>query len=140
MGLGDFEGRTFQELRSDPDFSRWIADSRKYSPPGGEETAEFAKRVVLALGDIFHEMMDSRMTSVAVVTHGGVIMSALSAIGLPRLSIDQWAVGNGEGFTLLLTPQMWMRDNAVEVFARLPMERTEDNISLYGDPYEDEEE
>lgn len=120
MNLGEFEGKTFDELKSNPAFNGWIGDSANNTPPGGEATTEFTKRVALSAGALFDRMMRQRIRSCAVVTHGGVIMTLLASIGLPKLPIQNWAVDNGFGYTLLLTPQMWMRDRAVEIFAPIP--------------------
>lgn len=120
MGLGSFEGRTFDELSGDEDFARWLENSLENTPPGGEEITEFTARIVNCARGIFLRMMDERLTSVAAVTHSGVIMTLLAAIGLPKLPLHEWATDNGCGYTLLFTPQMWMRDGCAEVFRRLP--------------------
>lgn len=120
MNLGRFEGKSFEQLRDDPDFAAWIEDSAKNPPPDGEAPQEFMQRIVTAVQGIFREMMEQEMRSVAVITHGGVIMSLLAGIGLPKAQMQQWATANGTGFTLLFTPQMWMRDGCAEVFAAIP--------------------
>lgn len=120
MNLGRFEGKSFEELRGDEAFSAWLKNSLENSPPGGEATDAFTERIVEATHGVFRRMMEERLTSVAVITHGGVIMSLLAGIGLPKLPLPQWAAANGAGYTVLFTPQMWMRDRAVEVYAAIP--------------------
>lgn len=41
--FGDFEGKTMEELKDDPDYLDWIASSMKSTPPGGESSKEFAR-------------------------------------------------------------------------------------------------
>lgn len=120
MNLGEFEGKSFEELRENENFSLWIKNSFENTPPGGEEITAFTARTVDAIREIFIRMMEEKITNVAVITHGGVIMTLLAAIGLPKMPLHQWAVENGTGYTLLFTPQMWMRDGAAEVFRRIP--------------------
>ena len=132
MNLGRFEGKTFDELRDDEAFTAWLKNSFENTPPGGEETGAFQQRVACALRDIFEQMMHRKMTNIAVITHGGVIMTLLAAMGMPKMPLHQWAVGNGCGYTLLLTPQMWMRDGMVEVFAHLPQPAMDDDMGVYG--------
>lgn len=132
MNLGSFEGKTFEELREDEAFVKWLKNSFENDPPNGEPTAVFTKRITNALADIFTKMMQEKIKSAAVMTHGGVIMSLLAAVGVPKMPLHQWAVDNGGGYTLIMTPQMWMRDNSVEVFAHLPEARTEDDMNVYG--------
>lgn len=132
MNLGEFEGKSFEELRENEDFSRWIKDSFKYTPPGGEDITAFTQRITDAVREIFIRMMEEKITNVAIITHGGVIMTLLAAIGLPRMPLHQWAVENGTGYTLLFTPQMWMRDGAAEVFCRQPEPNMQDDMGDYG--------
>lgn len=121
IDLGDFQGAPFKELEANPDFIGWIENSAVNSPPGGEDTESFTIRTVDAINQIFHQMMEDNITDVAAITHSGFIMAVLSAIGLPRLPIEEWRTENGTGYTLLITPQIWMRDNLVEVYTRIPL-------------------
>ena len=65
-------------------------------------------------------MMQNRITSAAVVTHGGVIMTLLTAFGYPKRELGIWSVENGKGYTILMSPQMWMRDNSFEIYDTVP--------------------
>lgn len=120
MHLGGFQGKTLDALQGDPRFMAWLDNSFENPPPGGEDTAAFTRRITSALNQIFFRMMDGKMTNVAVITHMGVIMTLLAAIGLPRAPLHQWAVPNGTGYTLRMSTQMWMRDGMAEVSALVP--------------------
>ena len=120
MNLGEFEGKTFEELRGEKEFSLWIENSFENTPPGGEDAATFVQRLVGTLDDIFRQMTEERITSIAVVTHGGVIMTLLAAVGLPKMPLHEWAVDNGCGYTVQMTTQMWLRDHKCEVVSSLP--------------------
>jgi len=135
MNLGEFEGKTFDELKGDGAFSAWLGDSFANTPAGGEETEAFTRRIVGAVDQIFRNMMDEGVTSAAVVTHGGVIMTLLAAVGLPKLPLHQWAVSNGTGYTMLMTPEMWLRDGSGEVFNFIPEPPMEDGMDMYSTYY-----
>lgn len=49
-------------------------------------------------------------------------MNLLAAMGLPQREAVRWNVQPGRGYTILLTPQMWMRDHKFEVYAQIPYE------------------
>ncbi len=132
MNLGTFEGKTFDELRGEEAFSRWLADSFKNTAPGGEKTEDFTARVVTALDGVVRQMMERKTQSAAIITHGGVVMSLMAAIALPRLPLHQWAANNGCGYTLLTSAQMWMRDRCAEVFSFIPDQSIEDDMGMYG--------
>jgi alpha-ribazole phosphatase len=120
MDLGRFTGKTFEELRGDESFSRWLADSRENPPPRGERLDAYLERIAEGFTQLFTRMMEEKLTDIAVITHGGVIMTALAAMGLPRRPIHDWACDNGHGYTLLFTPQLWMQGGLVEAFREIP--------------------
>ncbi|MBR5806677.1 MAG: histidine phosphatase family protein [Oscillospiraceae bacterium] len=120
--FGEFEGRTFQELMViDPNFAKWLDPNSGYQPEGGEASADFAERVVLALDQIFMDMMRNGIHEASAVTHGGVIVLLLSMLAFPRKNPGEWTTDNGCGFTISTTPEMWTRDRAVEVTQILPV-------------------
>lgn len=120
MDFGDFEGKGYYDLYQDPDFTQWLKDSINGGPRGGETGEEFATRVIEACDRIFRDMMENDITDVAVVTHGGVIMTLMTALGLPKRQFKEWTTANGRGYTVIMTPQMWMRDRAFEIAGIIP--------------------
>ncbi len=123
MNFGDFEGYTHEELSRREDFCTWMDNAFENAPPGGESGIDFSARLSTALSGIFRQMMDDQIFEVAVITHGGVIMSLLFSMGMPKAPFGQYYAQNGEGYSLVLTPQMWMRDNAFEICGSIPMPR-----------------
>ena len=127
LDFGDFEGKTASELEHDPAFRAWIS-SPGGCPPHGETVQALKKRSVEAVAYIFGQMMEKKMLSVAVVTHGGLIMSVLAELGLPQRDAVRWTTQDGRGYTLLLTAQMWMRDRKFEVYEQIPYEKLPENV------------
>ena len=126
MSLGIFEGKSFDELKGDAAFVRWLDNSLENAPPGGEKALDFTQRVLGAFDAVVRQMMRDKITDAAVITHGGVIMALMAATALPRLPIHEWAADNGCGYTLLTSTQMWLRDGAAEAFAVLPGKLTDE--------------
>lgn len=135
--FGDFEGRTIHDLEKDPAFQEWVASPPSACAPNGESGTALTLRATEALAYIFGQMMEKRMTSVAVVTHGGLIMNLLASMGLPEREMIHWGVKNGGGYTILLTTQMWMRDHKFEVYEQIPYEGIDRDIT--GFSLEDDE-
>ncbi|MEG1449111.1 MAG: histidine phosphatase family protein, partial [Oscillospiraceae bacterium] len=120
VDFGDFENKTMDELKDDEKYNLWVTDAINNPPPNGENSADFLTRLYNAVDFVFKDMCKEGIHEAAVITHGGVIMSLLSAYGLPRLPMNEWLTENGTGFTIIINPQMWLRDRMFEVFAKIP--------------------
>lgn len=118
--FGEFEGKKAEELFEIPSFAHWLSEGGSAAPQGGESGQQLTQRVVAGMKRLFERMMHDRLQSVALVTHGGVISTLVYGMGVPKMQVEQCMVGNGRGFTVLLTPQLWMRDRAFEVYGVLP--------------------
>ncbi|MCL2579531.1 MAG: histidine phosphatase family protein [Oscillospiraceae bacterium] len=120
IGLGVFEGKTFEELKNEETFIRWLDNALENTPPKGEKAIDFTDRILAALDAIIMRSMKEKTESTSVITHGGVIMALMAMAALPRLPIHNWATPHGDGFTLMTTTQMWTRDRACEAYKLAP--------------------
>lgn len=118
--FGVFEGRFPDDLKNDPAFVDWLRDSNANPPEGGESMEEFAGRCIAAFGQVFKDMMGDRVFEAAVITHGGVISTLLAAMAFPRRDMLHWKTRSGEGFTILIAPDLWMRSGTVELYDTVP--------------------
>ena len=117
--FGDWEGKTAKELSGDPVFQKWMRGETG-EIPGGENGGHFMARVCAAFEALVEDMMKEGATSAVIVTHGGVIMTILSAYGLPRAKFYDWMCDNGCGYSMRITPGLWMRSQVAEVYGKLP--------------------
>jgi broad specificity phosphatase PhoE len=75
MSIGDWEGRSFAQLREvDRLWERWQADP-EFAPPNGESPITFGRRVPAIYQKIADDHPDE---TILTVTHGGVISNLLS--------------------------------------------------------------
>lgn len=118
--FGDWEGKTTEELSSDSEYLKWIKSS-KIAPPNGESWDDFYKRIANSFEDIVTSLMKRGVTSATVFTHGGVIMSLMSMYGIPKAKPFDWMVDNGCGYSVRITPGLWMRDKIFEVYQKIPL-------------------
>jgi len=96
LSLGDWEGRTVEEIRALPGdpYEQWVRDPVACVPPGGEPLPEVQARVVSAMADIAAAHPNGQQ--VLVVCHGGVISAYLAhCLGLPLSSIWRLTLSNG---------------------------------------------
>ena len=74
-------------------------------------------------------LMKSGTTQAVVVTHGGVITTLLAAYGIPRANPFDWIVEPGHGYSIRITPGLWMRDMVCEVYSKSPFDFKDENNS-----------
>ena len=118
--FGEWENKSAEELKGNPDFEKWLAGSTDVKPPRGESGADFTKRVCLMFKQIVEGMMKTNNTEAVIVTHGGVIMTILSVFGLPQAKPFDWVMDNGFGYSVRINPMLWQRDMVAEVYQKIP--------------------
>lgn len=118
--FGDYEDKTLQELQNQPGFAEWSAAKGRVAPPHGENVEAFQKRCCAAFAGIVDGLLRSGTTRAVICAHGGTIMFILSAFGYPNRPFFSWMTGNGRGFEIVVTPQLWMSAQAFDIAARIP--------------------
>lgn len=121
--FGEWENKTAEELKTEPDFEKWLAGDTSVKPPRGESNDDFVRRICKMFESIVDGLMKTGTTECAIVTHGGIIMTLLAVYGLPQAKPFEWAMDNGCGYSLRVTPMLWQRDKVCEVFSTLPYEK-----------------
>lgn len=120
--FGEFEGRTADEMKDDEAFAQWIAGTSPETPvPFGESQVAFNERVCSAFVKIIDGIIKTGIKSTAVITHGGVIMSLMTAFAIPQAPMHEWMTPNGCGYTLRIDPSIWLRGGKLEAFAECPI-------------------
>lgn len=123
--FGEWEGKTAEDLKNEPDFEKWLSGSSEVKPPRGESNAAFTRRICNMFESIVEGLMKTGTTESVIITHGGVIMTLLAVYGLPQAKPFDWVMDNGFGYSVRITPLLWQRDKVTEVFRQIP-QKTED--------------
>lgn len=118
--FGDWEGKSAKDLEKEPAFAKWVEQGGDMIPPGGESGGQFMHRTCLAFEKLVEGMLRSGTTSAVIVAHGGTLMSILSAYGVPRAQFYDWMTEPGTGYSLRITPGLWMRSMVAEVYETIP--------------------
>ncbi len=117
--FGEWDGKNVKELQADEDFGRWISGESSVIP-GGEDPQVFQERVMSTFEAIVEDSMKNGVEDTVICTHGGVIMLLMAAYALPRADMSQWVAEAGCGFTLRVTPTIWLREPVAEAEAYVP--------------------
>ena len=91
--MGAFEGHTYEELKDDPTYQAWLDTAGMAAPPGGESREAVRRRAVAA----FLSVVEEPAERIALVIHGGTIMTLLEALE-PSRRFYFWQVPNGGGY------------------------------------------
>ncbi|MBQ2596740.1 MAG: histidine phosphatase family protein [Oscillospiraceae bacterium] len=101
IDFGDFEMRSYEELKDDPAYQAWLTgDNERNVPPGGESGVQMKTRAMAALEAVIADGRDA-----VIVAHGGVIAALMAALfpGEER-SRYEWQPRPGRGYELSLEP------------------------------------
>ena len=114
--FGDFEGRTWEELKDIPLYRQWIGGDMTITFPNGESMPAFLERCQRGIRSVVREGLDQGVELGAAVAHGGTWMAVLAAFGLPKRDLYQWQVKNCGGFRVRVQEEPF----ALEVLEEYP--------------------
>ncbi len=98
MDFGIFEYKTYEDLKGQPAYRDWIDSGGTAAVPGGESGSGFRERCREAFLTCLRDAEQREAGKMAVVTHGGVIMSIMEAFARPRKDYYHWQLQNGRGY------------------------------------------
>ena len=105
--FGLFEGKNYLELTGNPAYQSWIDSGGTEAFPGGEDPMEFRKRCVCGFEEMMEKMIKEKRKKIAVVVHGGTIMSVMEAFDPEKQEFYHWQVKNGKGFRFQIREEEW---------------------------------
>lgn len=108
--FGEFENKSYDELRDNPAYRAWMDDrTGTLAPPDGEDTAAFRRRCCRAFAGIMGKCLADGVGSAAFVVHGGTIMALMERFAetdSPRGFYD-WQPDNFGGWSAFTTRELW---------------------------------
>lgn len=75
LHFGEWEGRTYEDLKHCSMYSSWLDNWESTGPPGGETGVSFQNRV----SSFLKEFLAGNPDAAVIVTHGGVIRQIVSS-------------------------------------------------------------
>lgn len=100
--FGDFEGKTYDQLKTDSRYRRWLDDPKKNAPPNGERFDQFCERVVAGFLALPKDEDDYYL-----VVHGGVVRALLVAFAPQQEAFWSYQVPHNRLFTLTFSRAAW---------------------------------
>jgi broad specificity phosphatase PhoE len=106
VDLGDWQGRTFAEVRDQPEWKHWCERRGSAQPPGGEPFAGVAQRGVEGLQRLTHAHPDQH---VLVVSHGDPLKAMIAShLGLSLDKLEQFDIAPAS-ISILALGEGWSR-------------------------------
>ena len=100
MDFGDFEGRTYDEMKDDAAYCAWLDSGCESACPNGESKAAFCERVCCAFEKLADDALARGEERLVIVAHGGTQMAALSRFAEPHREYYSWNAPPAGGFVL----------------------------------------
>ncbi len=98
--FGQFENKNYHELNDNPNYQEWINSMGKMRFPEGEDPEAFKQRCQETFCECVMECRKEGVTSVAMIVHGGTIMSIMEAFDEEEKSYYDYQVKNGNGYVV----------------------------------------
>lgn len=115
--FGDFEGKNYEELKDNVDYQRWIDSNGTIAFPNGEDNMAFRKRCLDAFDKIILNCEDNNYKDIAIVCHGGTIMSILEKYSYPNKEFYDWQVENGHGYSCVYDTDKKQIENIMKLWS-----------------------
>ncbi|MEK4539010.1 histidine phosphatase family protein [Peribacillus butanolivorans] len=97
MNFGSWEGRTYEELKTDGDYQKWLERPMEAMVPGGESYPAFSKRVQNG----WSQLISGEESQYVLMTHGGVVRELLVRYAPMEKSFFDWGISHGMGYELI---------------------------------------
>lgn len=111
--FGEFEGKSYEELKDLPSYRKWLASRGRLPFPEGEGREAFQNRCVQGFREVVRTLMQRKCRLVAMVVHGGTIMAILSRLDSQGRDFYSWQIKNGEGFLFSLDEIQWQQEEKI---------------------------
>ena len=106
--FGQYERKTYEELKNEPEYIEWMESGGMTTFPGGEEQTEFRARCAAGAEKWIGQLLEKRADSVAFVIHGGTIMAVLEQLAEGPREFYRWQAENGGGYIAEADREEWL--------------------------------
>lgn len=100
--FGDFEGKNYMELSTDPSYQQWLDSNGRLPFPNGESMTVFKKRCSNGYQEMLRlcqsKALSAKDVLIACVVHGGTIMAVLEQYCEEKKDYFEYQCKNGNGY------------------------------------------
>ncbi|WP_227936142.1 histidine phosphatase family protein [Alkalihalobacillus deserti] len=103
FNFGDWEGKTYEQLKELEHYRRWLNDPVNVIPPKGESFHQFHARIKEAFFEMLDKVEETKASHITVVCHGGVMRQWLSLFSPIERPFFEWNIPTNARFQLVGT-------------------------------------
>lgn len=100
--FGEFENKNYIELSGNKKYEEWIKSNGTINFPKGENILDFKTRCINAFNYILDIINRDNNKKVAIICHGGTIMSILEKYAVQKGDYYSYQVKNASGYKIKL--------------------------------------
>ncbi len=119
IDFGSFEGRTADELETDPEYRAWIESGATLPCPGGESMRGFAERSCAAFEALLLRALRAGEDPLVIVAHGGTLCAVAERYAAPAGSYFEMMMPNGSGYLLEYDEALWRAERKLRLLERV---------------------
>ncbi|MEG1501104.1 MAG: histidine phosphatase family protein, partial [Clostridiales bacterium] len=105
--FGIFECLSYQELKDNKNYQKWIDSNGLGDIPQGENSRDFKLRCIRAFTGFLDHALANKEDNIALIIHGGSIMTILEAFYGEEGSFYDWQIKNGRIYCLEIDEKLW---------------------------------
>lgn len=120
LHFGDFEGKTYEQLKQNRTYQKWMDSGFQIPPPNGESYQMFAARLK-TFWERLYQAFTMDVNEIAVVTHSGVIRHFLVHFAPLEKSFWEWRVPFAGGYRLVTTKERLRRKERCISYSEVPL-------------------
>lgn len=108
MNFGVFEGKSYKDMKNDPEYIKWVDSYCLAKCPDGEDLLSYQAKVKNAFEYIVKDAINLDLNTFAIVAHGGSIMSIMHTYVKNSKDFYDFQVDNACGFEIELNENTWI--------------------------------
>lgn len=121
MHFGDFDNKTYEQLKNCEPYRKWVEQAFQPAPPNGESFQTFTARIQEGWEDAIKQFNNEKINNLAIVTHAGVIRFFLEKYAPIQKTYWEWRVENGYGYRLIASTGQLRRGERCISFSEVPL-------------------
>ena len=102
MNFGDFELKSYEQLKENKDYLKWIENIEENVVPNGKTKKQFENRVINGFNSLFQNCIKNNIKDIVIVCHSGVISIIMMYLfNEENKNFYDWLPSYARGYTII---------------------------------------